>query len=244
MTSRCEFCGRELPRKNFALVGHAPMLITFPCDCPEAQAEARRESEKIELEERAEAFKEAWRRVGVPAMFSRIDADFEDARPLFEDRSLYIVGDNGRGKTHTACRVAKAYLVRNTKRRGVTMRCWKSCLFVTAQDVLSQLKRSWVRWDQSEEDVFQRWAGVGLLVLDDLGKGVPSEWAAENFFRLVDARWSNQRPMVITSQYSMSDLSDRFEKAGDETMAALASRLRGWCDEMAMSGPDRRLAGA
>lgn len=242
MNSKCEFCGRELPKRNFALVGHGPMLITLPCDCAEAQAEAKREADEIERNERAEAFRKAWGRAGIPTMFSRVDADFEMAGPLFGKRSLYIVGENGRGKTHAACRAAKAFLVRNTNRRGVTMRCWKSCLFATAQDVLSQLKRSWVRWDQSEEDVFQRWAGVGLLVLDDLGKGVPSEWAAENFFRLVDARWSNERPMVITSQYDMAELADRFEKAGDETMAALTSRLRGWCDEFKMDGPDRRLS--
>ena len=240
----CSFCGKELPKRNFALAGHAPMLITLPCDCPEAQAEAKRESEEIERRERAEAFKKSWERVGVPTMFSRVDADFDRAKPLFDGRSIYITGDSGRGKTHTACRVAKAYLVRNTNRRGVTMRCWKNCLFVTAQDVLSQLKRSWARWDQNEEDVFQRWAGVDLLVLDDLGKGVPSEWAAENFHRLVDVRWSNHHPMVITSQYTVSELADRYEKAGDETMVALASRLNGWCDEFSMDGPDRRTAGA
>lgn len=238
----CSFCGRELPKKNFALVGHGPMLITLPCDCPQAKAEAERESAEIERKERAEAFAKAWKRVGVPTMFSHVDADFEMAKPLFAGKSLYIVGENGRGKTHAACRVAKAYLVRNTNRRVTMMRCWKSCLFATAQDVLAQLKRSWSRWDQNEEDVFQRWAGVDLLVLDDLGKGVPSEWAAENLFRLVDSRWSNKRPTVITSQYSTAELSDRFQKAGDETMSALVSRLDGWCDVVAMNGTDLRLS--
>lgn len=241
MTTRCQYCGKELPRRNFALVGHRPMMVTLPCDCPKAQEEAEREAQEIERRERAQAFASAWTAAGIPEMFAHVDADFKLAAPLFAGRSLYIMGENGRGKTHAACRAAKAYMVRHTYRDGTTMRCWKRCMFVTAQGVLSQLRSSWDRWDQNEEDVFRRWAGVGLLVLDDLGKGVPSEWAAESLFRLVDARWSNGRPMIVTSQYSADELADRYDKAGEETMRALMSRLDGWSDGIRLDGPDRRL---
>lgn len=237
---KCKYCGKELPQKNFALAGHRPMLITLPCDCADAKAEAERESAEIERRERLKAFSEVWCRTGIPDMFQHVDADFNRVSPLMGGGALYLVGKNGRGKTHAACQVAKAFLVKNTYRDRTMMRCWKSCRFVTAQRLFSLLKTSWDRWDQNEEDVFQRFAGVDLLILDDLGKGVPSEWAAENVFRLIDVRWSNHRPTIMTSQYAMGELADRFSRAGDETMSAMMSRLDGWCESIHMDGPDRR----
>lgn len=244
--SRCEYCGKELPTKEFSFMGIKPRVVTLPCDCAEAREAIRREEEEIERAERIRVFSEKWRRVGVPKAFEHVEADFELAKPLFRGNSLYITGRNGRGKTYAACRAAKAFLARNTRKdEDGIMGCWTTAVFITAQDMFSRLRTSWDRWDQTEEDVFQRWAGVGLLVLDDLGKGVPSEWAAENVFRLVDARWSNGRPMVITSQYAMPELADRYERAGDETMEALLSRLMGWCGGygVRIDGDDRRIAG-
>lgn len=243
ISDACEFCGKKLPTRNFALAGHEPMLITLPCGCERAKEKVEAEKREFERQERIAAFDLAWGRSRVPERFVHVKADSKGAQPLLEGRSLYIYGENGRGKTHKACQVAKAYLARNTYRDRVTMRCWKQCLFATAQDVFSQLKTSWDRWDEGEEDVFMRFAGVDLLILDDLGKGVPSEWAAENLFRLIDRRWARQRPMVITSQYTIEQLTDRYARAGDETMGAMMSRLGdGWCDKIMMTGEDRRLA--
>lgn len=236
----CPHCGKRLEVRNFALAGHMPIMVTMPCDCPEAKAEIEREEAEAERAERIEAFGNAWRRVGIPQMFAHVNADFERVKPLFDGRWLYLYGDNGRGKTHAACQTAKAYLARNTYRMDGMMRCWKTCLFVTQQSLFSQLRASWDRWDQNEEDVFMRWAGVDLLILDDLGKGVPSEWAAENLFRLIDSRWSNGRLTVITSQYDLNGLTERYAKAGDETMSAMVSRLGGVCEQVLIDGRDRR----
>lgn len=245
MTTRCEYCGKELPTKNFALPGHRPMPITMPCDCPESVAASEAEEAERERSERLRAFSEVWTRSGVPEMYQHVKSgkvDFERADKLIEGRALYFVGKNGRGKTHSACQAAKAYLIRNTYRDKVVMRCWKSLMFVTAQAMFSQLKTSWDRWDQNEDDVFQRLLGVDLLILDDLGQGVPGEWSAANVLRLIDERGTAGKSIAITSQYTIEELSDRYDKAGDGTMSAMMSRLDGWCDVIAIDGPDRRLA--
>lgn len=241
-TSRCPHCGNELPTRNVALPGHRPRLISLPCQCAGAKAERDAEEAERERQERADAFAKAWTRAGIPDRFAHVTADNDSVTPLYEGRSLYLVGDNGRGKTHSACRIAKAFLVRATYRDMGMMRCWKTARFLDAQDMFSQLRTSWDRWDQNEEDVFQRWAGVDLLILDDLGAGVPSEWAGENVRRLVNDRWSNNKPMVITSQYGMEELSDRYAKVGDKSMGAILSRLGGWCEVKRFGGPDRRIA--
>jgi DNA replication protein DnaC/primosomal protein DnaI len=105
----------------------------------------------------------------------------------------------------------------------------------------------------SEEQVKSRWAGVDLLILDDLGKGVPSEWAAETIFDTINGRWKcNQdrgqrkagetpRLTIITSQYGIDDLAERYRRAGAETLSAMVSRLRGECEEVRLGGGDKRI---
>lgn len=240
-TSRCEFCGATLQVRDFALPGHRPIPVTMPCTCPKAVESARCEEEDALRAERRERFREAWARSGVPERYLHVKAERAHYETLAAGRSLYIVGPNGRGKTYLACQVAKHYLARNTYAERGVIRCHKSLRFVAAEEVMLLLRSSWDRWDQTEEDVFQRLLGVDLLVLDDLGKGNPTEWAAENTFHLINDRYANMKPTIFTSQYSPGALSDRFRAAGDATVTAMKSRLLGWCEGIRLEGPDRRL---
>lgn len=262
LTSRCQYCGSELPTKNFALPGHRPMLVTLPCDCEQSKERQRQEQLRRDREDMSRVLRDVWDRADVPPRFAHVSADFEVARPLFDGKWLYLFGDNGRGKTRAACQAAKAYLIRSTARDKVptkdgfaegSMRCRTSFHFTEAQSMLSEVSSSWSRWGMSEEQVKSRWAGVDLLILDDLGKGVPSEWAAETLFDLINARWkANQeqgqrrdgekpRLTIITSQYGIDDLAERYHKAGIETLGAMVSRLTGECEEKVMGGDDRRI---
>jgi hypothetical protein len=56
----CEYCGKELPVRNFSPFGCAPMMVTMPCGCDGAQEAARREEEESIRAERAEKFRAAW----------------------------------------------------------------------------------------------------------------------------------------------------------------------------------------
>ena len=263
MTSRCEYCGRELPTRNFAMPGHKPMMITLPCDCEQSKERQRQEQLRRDREDMSRVLRDVWDRANVPPRFAHVRADFDMARPLFEDRWLYLCGKNGRGKTYAACQAAKAYLIRNTMRDRIptrdgfadgSMRCRVSFRFVEAQGLLSEVTSSWNKLGMSEEQVKSRLAGVDLLILDDLGKGVPSEWAAETIFDTINGRWKanhdrghrrdgeTPRLTIITSQYGIDDLAERYRKAGDETLGAMVSRLRGECEEKMLGGDDRRIA--
>ena len=251
MISKCEYCGKELPTRSFTPFGMRPVTVALPCDCERARAVADEESKRAEQEERIKAFSQVWSMAGVPKRFLHVKADFDAAKPLFNGESMYLVGENGRGKTYAACQAAKAYLVRNTRRDEFTergevrygaMRCGVSFRFVALQDMFSELRSSYDRWDRNEEEVFARWEGVDLLILDDLGKGVPSEWAAETLFKIINKRWSDERLTIITSQYDTTELLDRYRRAGDETMSAMLSRIQGDCEEIHIDGPDRRLS--
>ena len=238
---KCPFCGATIQRKTLAIIGFGSKTIPIPCECDGAKADREaKEAKRVEAE-RAEVFRERWSTCGIPPEFLGVEADFSMRDKIADNRSVYITGQNGRGKTYKACQYAKAFLIGHIVPIEGIMTCVKTVRFVTSQQVSSQLKSSWQKWGETEEDVFQRLIGVDLLVLDDLGKGVPSEWFAENLFRLIDERWSHKKPMVITSQYSTTDLADRLCKADEATLDAMKSRLRGWCEGIVLEGPDRRM---
>ena len=239
--SSCPFCGSALPRRNVALPGRAPRLVTMPCTCPQAVAQESDEERERIRDERARAFGAVWARSGIPEEFAHVEADFALAEAIDSNRSLYLTGENGRGKTRLACMVAKGFLLRHTTEEHGVVACRRSLRFVTWQDVTSQIRSARRSWTQSEVDVYQRLVGVSLLVLDDVGKGVPEERDAETLEWIVNQRWADHRPVVFTSQYDTEMLVARYAKAGSETLGALLSRIRGWCDGARLDGPDRRL---
>lgn len=240
----CPYCGRRMPQRDFALPGRRPMLITLPCDCERARQDAEAERREAYERARSEEFRRIWGGSGIPKRFAHVGADFTHDEHLARGGGLYISGDNGRGKTTLACAVAKARVVRTIRplengrvTHGATL------LFVPAYRMASELRSTWTRWDATERDVFGRWCGVDVLILDDLGKGKAGEWSTENVFRVVDERWANGKATIITSQYGSRQLAERMRgtESGTETLEALLSRLRGWCHHVRLDGPDRRL---
>lgn len=242
-TSSCPFCGSPLPVRTLSLPGSPRSVsVAMPCSCPQAVAAREEEERERVRRERADAFRVVWERSGVPEEFAHVDADFGLADALLAGRSLYLTGKNGRGKTRMACMAAKGFLLRHTTEEHGVVACRASLRFVTWQDVASQIKGTWRSWTQTEDDVFRRLAGVSLLVIDDLGKGVPREWDAETLEWIVNQRWVDHRPLVLTSQYDTEALARRYADASEETRGAILSRLRGWCEGKRLTGPDWRLA--
>jgi DNA replication protein DnaC len=74
---------------------------------------------------------------------------------------------------------------------------------------------------------------AGVLVLDDLGAVRINDWQRECLLAVVDERWANARPTVITT--NATSLRDEI---GDR----LASRLKADAVIVAIKGQDRRSA--
>jgi DNA replication protein DnaC len=81
--------------------------------------------------------------------------------------------------------------------------------------------------------------GTTALVLDDLDKARPSEFAAEQIFCAVDGRVSARRPLIATTNLTLSELAARFPQPHGE---AIVSRLVEHCGAFALEGADRRTA--
>lgn len=142
-----------------------------------------------------------------------------------DGRGTYLHGMPGRGKTYAA-----AAAVRIAVRDGLTAK------LVTAKGLLDAIK---AEWDGGERGALERAERYDLLALDDLGVERPTEWAMETLTGLIDARVAAGLPIIVTSNYSLGELRDRW---GGMPGMRIASRLGGACERIEMTGPDRRLA--
>ncbi|NPV06342.1 MAG: ATP-binding protein [Anaerolineae bacterium] len=138
---------------------------------------------------------------------------------------LLITGTYGCGKTHLAAAITVTLV-----ERGVAV------LFQTVPDLLDHLRatygpRSAVGYDQLFQDVRE----APCLVLDDLGAQNTTPWALEKLYQILNHRYNNRLPTVITTNVPLEELDPRLRsRLTDE---ALVRRV-------AITAPDYRGSGA
>ena len=108
-----------------------------------------------------------------------------------------IYGRAGNGKSHLA-----AALVNRVIHRGYT------AVFIEVPDLFSQIKSTY-GGDGSEDKIMRSLASCDLLVLDDAGAEKPTEWVQEKFYQIINSRYKNHLPVVITTNTKdMAGLED------------------------------------
>ena len=111
---------------------------------------------------------------------------------------LMVTGRYGSGKTHLAAAIANDAI-----EKGV------STLFLTVPDLLDWLRYSYSGVDTSFEERFEEIRETPLLILDDFGTQNATPWAQEKIFQILNHRYINQLPTVITSNLLMTDFDGR-----------------------------------
>ena len=101
---------------------------------------------------------------------------------------------------------------------------------ITTADFYARLRP---RHQVDSEEEFRKIADCPLLVLDDLGAAKDSEWTEEQNYRLINHRYENVMPTLITSNLAPKDLAAGL---GDR----VASRLREMAHRVVVPGGDRR----
>jgi DNA replication protein DnaC len=150
---------------------------------------------------------------------------------LASGRGLWLMGDVGTGKTSLAMLVSKTAIERG-----------RSVAIYSLPRLLGRIRRTYdaESGEQSYDDFIERLTTVDLLHVDDLGAEKSSEWVLEQLYAIVDARYEQERAMVVTTNLDQPALE---EQIGARTV----SRLVEICgDPLPLFGDDLRyrVAGA
>lgn len=226
----CPYCGKPYPTVTIPALWNIPerTIQSRECGCEGERAALHAEYRRAMQSDLVSA----WHDTGVPKRFYEVRPDRDGLAELEFSGGLYLTGPKGTGKTTAACRILKAY-VRENQSNG-----WVSARFLSVPDWLGSMRGV---WGEQEEEAFQRASRCRLLVLDDIGKGKPTEWAIERLFRLVDDRYNGARPTIFTSQYDLGELGERCTVNGDaETADAMVSRIYESCKGVVFDGEDLR----
>lgn len=151
---------------------------------------------------------------------------------------LFIHGVRGTGKTKLAAIIANE-----------RARAGSPVLFASVPDLMADIRASFASGGTSER--VQAVKETPFLVLDDFGAEKMTEWVGEQLFCIVNHRYNEQLPTVVTSNYSPTQIIrhmatvDRVGNVIDDMQGQrIMSRIYGMCERVEIRGADWRMKGA
>lgn len=263
----CRFCGEKLYHKAFMMNGTIWSFAPAPqrCTCDNARAywerhdaeEARKKAEEAEAaarEKRRQKIERLLGKSGIKKRFQRrtfenfvqdtperrrcykIAKAYADRFPYFAERGegLYIEGSNGTGKTHLAAAIALQLI-----NEGVPVVC------KTSSDLLADIKRGFDSGEATEYEILRAYKEADLLIVDDLGKEQCTDWSMSTLYSILNDRYEDMKPTIITTNYNTEDLMRAMTPRGydDTKIRAIISRLREVSNVVTMAWADMRTGG-
>jgi DNA replication protein DnaC len=164
-----------------------------------------------------------------PAITAWADRAAADLRTAGD---LLLTGTFGTGKTHQAYGALRRIAESGPDRFEL--------IATTAPDMYGLLRPGGS--DRGAEYELKRLCAVSLLLLDDLGTEKISEWTEEATYRLLNERYNECRPVIITS--NLPTQSATGEDLQDKLGGRIVSRLSQMTTFVELLGPDRRQGAA
>lgn len=199
--AKCPICQDAGYLRANVPVGHPMFGRIFPCECKRRELEEHR-TEELQKLSNLESF--------TGQTFAEFDPDVEGMREAYETamafaqepnhRWLFLYGPCGTGKTHLAVAIAKH--VMDVHQMQV--------YFAVVPDLLDHLRATFdPRSGSAYDDRFTLIRSAQLLVLDDLGTENATPWAREKLYQIINHRYVEQMPTVITSNVDQRKVDDR-----------------------------------
>jgi DNA replication protein DnaC len=138
-------------------------------------------------------------------------------------RGLWFMGPPGTGKTTLAMLVSKA-----------AFDAGRSVAIYSLPTLLNEIKDTFTA-GRSHTDLLRKLTAVDLLHIDDVGAEKSSDWVLEELYSIVNARYEDERSIVITT-----NILDR-DELREQITPRTVSRLTEMCDELPLNGEDHRM---
>ena len=163
----------------------------------------------------------------IPLIYRDIDSDYKDLVKLGMDKSLFVTGIVGSGKTVLVATIAKE-IIKNPNR----MIQW-----VKYPTFILDIQSSFIKHDEATP--FEKAKEVKeypyTLIIDDLGVPKTTDFIRLVTYEVIDYRMENRLHTLITSNYSLSQIDEFID-------TRISSRISALCEPVALDeDKDRRL---
>lgn len=233
----CKTCNEIIDGKPIPMLDKKLMIIRNACKCDRDRAEQEKLREKqIEQDRlRKNCFIS---KNQIAYTFENADEDtdkeiikktknyvkhFEEMRK--DNVGLLLYGNVGSGKTYLACSIANAIITEYSY--TVKMRNFAQ--------ILNDLQKGGFNLDRNE--YIEQITNPTLLILDDFGIERNTEYALEQIYNVINARYLKARPTIITTNLNFKDIEKEQE---DIMLCRIYSRIIEMCLPLRVTGLDRR----
>ncbi len=148
----------------------------------------------------------------------------------FVNKGLLLYGPPGTGKTHLAAAILRN-VIKYKGQKGV---------FCDFRNLLLSIKSTYDT-NESEIEIIENVVKAPLLILDDVGAERNTEWAKEKLNLIINYRYINNLPTIITTNLSFEGSLEQFSSKFD---SRTESRIYEMCKILKVEGDDRRKADA
>lgn len=230
---RCRICGGA--KQTTVIFDGVPYTFSCACKCDkEEEMELERIRKEIEADRRRSVCFQGSSMKG--CNFSADDREnpkLSDAMRRYADNfpkylsngsGLLLYGGVGTGKSFYAACIANRVIDMGFRARMTNF-----------SQLSDQLQGTW-----EKDDFLRDLLSYPLLILDDLGAERRSEFMQETVFKLVDARYRDGKPMIVTTNLTPDELS----KANGIGQNRIYDRIFERCTPIAVEGISRRRRGA
>lgn len=146
-------------------------------------------------------------------------------------RGTWFMGGTGTGKTTLGMLIASEAL-----KRG------KAVGIYFTPKLLTRIRQTYQEAENEDAygQFFRRVTSVDLLYIDDLGSERHTDWVVEQLYAVINERYENQRPMLVTSN-AEGDVDKGQKQLEDQIGRRTVSRLIEICgDPLPLFGADHR----
>ena len=196
--------------------------------CINCIEEEKQEEERKDIIENTEKY---MLRLGFPRRFIVWEKDqlLPSIKKLIDiclkEKGLFITGTRGSGKTCFATVLGKELI-----RQG------KEVWFKNVTDLLFEIKGTFDKESKifNDYEMICNWARKEIIILDDLGAEKVSEYVRQSLYVLINKRYLDDMPTIITSNLSLDDIAGRLDDR-------IASRLIEMCQVIDLGDKDLRV---
>ncbi len=171
-----------------------------------------------------------------------VDIEYDDKiildRIIKSDKSFFIHGKVGTGKTVLMANVMKDYIKKNSYSTGY-YNCGNdlrtSAEWISYPKFIMELQVMFRNDKQNPHEYATQIAGCkGLLAIDDLGAEKMTEFVRQITYFIINEREQNMKRMIITSNYTLDQIDEMIDER-------VSSRITGICEIIELTGKDRRI---